>query len=478
MKFSLKSKFLFCYIAIIAATLGILNTYGLKMLNNRIIKDEQVTLYNQAELLASQYLTDNYFTSSSIPIIKKQFNLLTNMTGVNIMAVNINGSVYISSTVSEKNNLLGVNITKYDSTFLDNQTVTDTTINHLLDEKMIAVIYPVTSGIETKAYLVLLSPMANIHDKASSYMDNIVKCYLIISVGLFFIMALLYIQTILPIRQITKAVKEYAHGHFDYQIENISGRDMNDLAGAIRYMSDKMSDMNDYQKKFIANVSHDFRSPLTSIHGYTQAMLDGTIPPEMHEKYLDIILFETQRLTKLTSNLLALSQFENNGIPMDISTFDINYEIKLCSAAFEQRCTEKQISLSLIFDAKNLYVSADISKIEQVIQNLLDNAIKFSNQSSTIEIHTSKNNHKVFVSVKDHGIGIPKDSINKVWDRFYKSDLSRGKDKKGTGLGLSITKEIIESHGENINVISTEGVGTEFIFTLNEAEPPSETEQR
>ena len=110
MKISLKSKFLFSYIAIIAATLGFLNTYGLKLLNNKIIKDEQVKLYNQAELLASQYLTDNYFTSGSIPIIKKQFNLLTNMTGVNIMAVNIQGSVYISSTVSEKNNLLCVNI--------------------------------------------------------------------------------------------------------------------------------------------------------------------------------------------------------------------------------------------------------------------------------------------------------------------------------------------------------------------------------
>ena len=315
MKISLKSKFLFCYIAIIAATLGILNTYGLKMLNNRIIKDEQVTLYNQAELLANQYLTNGYFSSSSIPIINKQFNLLTNMIGVNIMAVNIKGSVYLSSTVSEKNNLLGVNITKYDSTFLDNQTVTDTTINHLLDEKMIAVVYPVTSGIETKAYLVLLSPMANIHDKASSYMDNIVKCYLIISVGLLLIMFILYVQTIMPIKKITKAVKEYSYGHFDYHLENNFGRDMNDLAGAIRYMSDKMSDMNDYQKKFIANVSHDFRSPLTSIHGYTQAMLDGTIPPQMHEKYLDIILFETQRLTKLTSNLLALSQFENNGLP-------------------------------------------------------------------------------------------------------------------------------------------------------------------
>ena len=115
-------------------------------------------------------------------------------------------------------------------------------------------------------------------------------------------------------------------------------------------------------------------------------------------------------------------------------------------------------------------VKADISKIEQVIQNLLDNAVKFSHNNSVIEIHTARRNTKAFISVKDHGIGIPKDNINKVWDRFYKTDLSRGKDKKGTGLGLSITKEIIEAHGENINVISTEGVGTEFIFSLPAAE--------
>ena len=111
-------------------------------------------------------------------------------------------------------------------------------------------------------------------------------------------------------------------------------------------------------------------------------------------------------------------------------------------------------------------MDGDVDKIVQAIQNLLDNAIKFSNNNSVIEIHTAEKNNKIFVSVKDHGIGIPKESINKVWERFYKSDQSRGKDKKGTGLGLSITREIIEAHGENINVISTEGVGTEFIFTL------------
>ena len=107
-----------------------------------------------------------------------------------------------------------------------------------------------------------------------------------------------------------------------------------------------------------------------------------------------------------------------------------------------------------------------MNRIQQVIQNLLDNAIKFSPNDSTIKIHTAQRTHKVFVSVKDHGIGIPKESIPKIWSRFYKTDISRGKDKTGTGLGLSIVKEIIQAHGENINVISTEGVGTEFIFSL------------
>ena len=107
-----------------------------------------------------------------------------------------------------------------------------------------------------------------------------------------------------------------------------------------------------------------------------------------------------------------------------------------------------------------------MSKIEQVLYNLIDNAIKFSHTDSAITIETTEKNDKIFVSVKDTGIGIPSDSIKKIWERFYKTDLSRGKDKKGTGLGLSIVKEIVQAHGENINCISTEGVGTEFIFTL------------
>ena len=126
----------------------------------------------------------------------------------------------------------------------------------------------------------------------------------------------------------------------------------------------------------------------------------------------------------------------------------------------------KRISFDLILTGETMFVSADKGKIEQVLYNLCDNAVKFSHHDSSITIETTEKHNKVFVSVKDSGIGIPKDDIKNIWDRFYKSDLSRGKDKKGTGLGLSITKEIIRAHNEHINVISTEGVGTEFIFSL------------
>ena len=196
-------------------------------------------------------------------------------------------------------------------------------------------------------------------------------------------------------------------------------------------------------------------------------MLDGTIPVEMQDKYLKIILFETERLNKLTESILELNKYGSHGKTiLDITSFDINHMIKMTALTFEGRCKEKRISFELILTGETLFVLADMSKIEQVVHNLIDNAIKFSHNDSTITIETTIKNGKVFVSVKDTGIGIPKDSLNKIWERFYKTDLSRGKDKKGTGLGLAIVKEIIQAHDENINVISTESVGTEFIFTL------------
>lgn len=463
-KLSLKLKFIICYLLFVILTVGLLNTYGHKLMYGKLLANIEADIYSEADSIRSQYLANAYLVNSAIPSMRKQFYSIQNATGIRILLSDTDGKIILDSDINKAKETCNIN--DFDSTILSKQSVASTNINGLLSDNSLCIIYPITSGLDISFYIILSTPVTSLHAQATQYVDAILICYIIVAVILLLVLLYLYLQTVIPLKSMQQAAKEYAAGHYDYPMPSYAGHDHADLAGAITYLANKMKDTNDYQKNFIANVSHDFRSPLTSIKGYTQAMADGTIPLEIQGKYLDIILFEVERLTKLTNNLLSLSEFENKGIPLEISTFDINNELKRCLETFEQRCTQKHISLNITFDAEVSLVDADQSKIEQVIQNLVDNAIKFSHQNSTIEIHTKEKNQKVFISVKDHGIGIPKESLGKVWNRFYKTDLSRGKDKKGTGLGLAITKEIIENHGENINVISTEGVGTEFIFSL------------
>ena len=291
--------------------------------------------------------------------------------------------------------------------------------------------------------------------------------FLLSLIILIFFTTLVYI----PLRKITKGAESFADGNYHYEV-NVDTRDeMGYLAAALNYMSGKIADSEDDQKKFIANVSHDFRSPLTSIKGYLEAMLDGTIPPEMHEKYLGIVLNETERLTKLTNGLLALNNLNTKGMHLDITDFDINDTVRKVAETFEGTCRKKSIAIELVLMGDELFVHADKGRIEQIVYNLTDNAVKFSHHDSIIKIETAEKKNKIYVSVKDTGIGIPPEDISMIFNRFYKSDSSRGKDKKGTGLGLSIVKEILTAHGENINVVSTPGEGSEFIFSLQPSDP-------
>ena len=327
---------------------------------------------------------------------------------------------------------------------------------------------PITDGstLTIRGYVAMHYPMSELYYQR--------ELFLSISYILFLLLFLLSLSILLlfrkivytPLKKITEGTNEFAAGHLDYQIPISSNDEMGALAASLNYMSDVLNQSGEYQRNFIANISHDFRSPLTSIKGYVEAIADGTIPVEMQGRYLEIVSREVERLEKLTSSLLTLNNLEVKSRIMNIRPFDINKVIKNTAASFEGSCRARKILIELILTGEQLSVTADMEQIQQVLYNLLDNAIKFSNDNSTITIETTEKNGKIFVSVKDHGCGIPKEILPKIWERFYKQDSSRGKDRKGTGLGLSIVKEIISSHNQNINVISTEGVGTEFLFTL------------
>ena len=337
------------------------------------------------------------------------------------------------------------------------------------DNDVITVTVPVTYGYFPKGYLMIHQYTTVVDTMTDILMRGVYITLIVLFLLSFIILLAFHFLVYRPLHKITEAATQYASGNLKYEIPVTTEDEMGYLSASLNYMSSQLRDREDYQKKFVANVSHDFRSPLTSIKGYVEAMTDGTIPPELHEKYLKIILFETERLTDLTHDLLTLNEFDTNHLLLNREVFDIHEMIKHVAASFEGVCTQKKISIELVFATKHLNVNADKRKIQQVLYNLLDNAIKFSDPDSIITIETTDRGEKIYTAVKDNGIGIPRAALGKIWERFYKSDLSRGKDKKGTGLGLAIVKEAVQAHGENITVVSTEGVGTEFSFSLPKA---------
>ncbi len=424
---------------------------------------EATRLYKEALAITSNYAEDYYRNRLTQEELETQMSVLSAYAEGEIWIVDRKGIVLIGRQENgEAYEIPGFRISDFGTKYYSVGTFYGS-----FDEQMLTVFAPVTVDYQVRGYVMLHKSIRQIYQDADHFLN--MSYMALITLLLFSIVFLvMYLwHTYRRIWTMNRMARKYMEGDFSSVMEDTSEDELGFLSASFNYMANELNTLEEDQRKFVSNISHDFRSPLTSIKGYIEAMLDGTIPVEMQDKYLNIIITETERLTKLTSGLIELNQYGGHGKTiLDKTDFDINEVIGQTAATFEGACNAKHIVLELVLTGDELFVHADKSKIQQIVYNLTDNAIKFSHNDSSIRIETHVKNEKVFVSVKDSGIGIPKEAIGKIWERFYKTDLSRGKDKKGTGIGLAIVKEIIQAHGENINVISTEGVGTEFIFTL------------
>lgn len=443
-------------------------------LSYRYIADTEASrLYKEANLLASDYAASYYNKTITLTEFEERLKALGYYLDAQIWIVGTKGDILVNSAqsadLSNMKTIEGFNISDF-----SNRYYLTSHFYGQFQEEQLSVYAPISTDYRVNGYVFLHKPTSKLISFNNGYLYIAYITLAILILCAFVLLAVFTFTIILPLKKITKAAGEYASGNFEHGIDVHTNDEIGCLAASFTYMANELNTLEEDQRKFVSNVSHDFRSPLTSIKGYVEAMLDGTIPFEIQEKYLKIILFETERLNKLTESLLELNQYGKRGGMLDISRFDINHTVKMTAQTFEGICKDKRISIELILTGQTLFTQADISKIQRVIHNLLDNAIKFSLPDSAITVQTTVKNEKIFVSVNDHGIGIPKESLGKIWERFYKTDLSRGKDKKGTGLGLAIVREIILAHKENINVISTEGVGTKFIFSLPLCQPEDE----
>lgn len=474
MKRRLYLKLLLSYILFFILALLIVNTFTHKQTVNYLEKTEAARLYREANLISVNYATNYYRNANSLESIQTELETLSSYLSSDIWMVSSGGILLLDSSDSTvAKNVASADLTLplqfiegFDIGDFGNKYYKTGTFYDSYTEDVLTVFAPITIGFEQRGYILIHEKLSQITGTANGFINLTFSTMGLVFLCSFVILLIFTFVIYMPIRKITETADHYAKGEFDEVIQVHSNDEIGHLADTLNFMAKELGAHEEDQRKFVSNVSHDFRSPLTSIKGYVEAMIDGTIPVEMQGKYLNIILSETERLNKLTQSLLDLNRFGQHGMMLDMADFDINNLIRSTLLAFEGRCNEKGISFDLVLTGDELLVRADMSKIQQVLHNLIDNAVKFSHHNSSITIETRIKNEKVLVSIKDSGIGIPADSVKKIWDRFYKTDLSRGKDKRGTGLGLSIVKEIMQAHQENINVISTEGVGTEFIFTL------------
>ena len=288
----------------------------------------------------------------------------------------------------------------------------------------------------------------------------IVMCVACIACSIF------SMQQVKPLREMADAVRRFGMGEYDVRVDDTGHKDeIGDLASAFNAMADSLANSEKRRQEFVANISHELKTPMTTISGFTNGILDGTIPPEKVNDSLQVISSETARLSRLVRRMLDVSALQARESVQSQVEFDISETMVQVMISLEGKIKNRQLDMDVHIPDDPVRVWGDPDGITQVCYNLLDNAAKFAAPGTAIAVTITTKGTKAYISVKNQGETIPPDELNMIFDRFHKSDRSRSIDKEGVGLGLYIVKTILNNHKENITVTSKDGI-TEFIFTL------------
>ena len=282
----------------------------------------------------------------------------------------------------------------------------------------------------------------------------------------FLVIGIFTYNMVKPLLQMSKATKSFAQGDFSMRIKATSDDEIGQLAKALNDMANALAVSEGIRRSFIANISHELRTPMTTITGFIDGIRDGTIPPEKQSYYLEIVSSETKRLSRLVQSMLALARIDSENLVLQKVNFDLTNTLISTLFIFEQKIQAKNISIKGVDKIPQTYVLGDSDMIHQVIYNLIENAVKFTNQDGYIDINLLETPQSTQLSIENSGEGISPEETLHIFERFYKTDKSRSHDKNGMGLGLYIVKKIMLLHGGDINVISEYGKNCKFTIWL------------
>lgn len=329
-----------------------------------------------------------------------------------------------------------------------------------------------TFQLDQTAYYLFASSSAK---SLNNFLLELIRtCFTAIVIVILFSFVLVYLavrQLTKPLLEMTAAAERFGREDFSQKLEIVEDNEIGRLAASLNEMAASLASVEETRKAFVANVSHELKTPMTSIGGFVDGILDGTIPRSEERKYLTIVSSEVSRLARLVRSMLNITKYETGEFEMKRTPFDITALTIKTVLLFETAIEKKKIDIQGL-DSEICYALADMDLIQQIIYNLVENAVKFVNQGGIIQFQFWVEDDSVFVSIQNSGDGIAQADIPKIFDRFYKTDESHGKDKTGMGLGLSIVRSIINLHGGQISVRSVEGEYTAFTFSI-----PATTEE-
>lgn len=492
MKNTLFSKMLLTYLMVTLALLILLGVTASAVFVQHYIFERELELRREgSEIIA--VITDKYMDSEKRNVATEELvTIARKYDGLIQIKFNDKRYGYVSvantNTENSQNNATATEtVTKWDllSYFFDyidgidvgndgEATISDA-FEPITDIRTMTLAMPVKYQSENAGMLCFTIDMTDTYDVIGRVVIDVV-IFCAFGVVLAFL-AVLYITERItrPIVAMTKTVRRFTKGDYDARIAYQSEDEVGELAKSFNKMADEVNTLEEARRSFVANVSHELRSPLASMRGFLVAMQDGTIAVDSYDKYLTVVIDENKRMTEIVNDLLDMARIESGGDKaLVMEAFDITEVIRTTVITFEARITQKHIDMDISLGERQIFVWADRGQIIHVLRNLIDNAIKFTPEDGVLSISVLEKRQEVWVTVKDSGPGIADEDLPHIFDRFYKAEKAHTRSNtSGTGLGLAIAKRIIDTHEQNIYVVNDNGAC--FMFSLKRATKPKKS---
>ena len=464
------SRVLFTNLATVLIGIIILASLQMVLLNNFISRQSEEHLSKNADSIVS--LINNGISRENLESVLTGFS---RSNGNHIIIIDSDGTALVNTTDSGywSGREQTIPLDELREVLSGSRRSVMGTMDGAFNETMFTLEVPIfSSGRESVFGAVLIStPIPQRRSNLYEMFKIVLFSALVVFIISFILSYMLAKMLANPIKRVSSSVREFAGGNmtsrveFDRVDENVE--ELTELADSFNDMADTIERSEDVRMSFISDVSHELRTPMTTIGGFIDGMLDGTIPQDRQRSYLKIVRDEVTRLSRLVNTFLDITRMQSDKLNLSITDFDINETIRLIIIGLGSKIDAKHLEINLMFDRDVRYVRADADKIKMVLTNLIDNAIKFTYEKGTITITTRPKGGEVQISVHNTGVGIPKEQQKIIFERLYKVDKSRAINKEGTGIGLYIVQSMLSAHSKDIKVESVEGEYAKFTFCLD-----------